>query len=509
MKLYRTILLALICSSVSWTLTAQDAASSSDKPKDDAEKKTEDKAPTGRPPFVFGGIPGQGQGQNPWMFGAPAGQNDSSRNNKEKGQDGDKNNTNRNGNPWQMGQMPGVGGGNPFGGAPGGGFGGGFGGGPGMGGGFGGGPGGGNPFGGSGFFDPWDDGPMFFGRSGDNLFGMGNPREDRSFGGGRRPGGLFDSGNPWIDSSMPPMSFGFGGGQPGGMGGFGTPGMGGGFGGGPGGFGGSGFGGPGTPGMGGGFGGGPGMAGGFGAPGMGGGFGGNPFGGPGTPGMGGDRNRRNMSMIDTIPEEDRERLMKLLQQNPTEFRAELQKLVTGQQETEFNAAMELRRKYLKASDKAEKDKIKADLRELIGGRFKTQNKSAERQITETEEVIASAQERLSILKKQHEERVKNADFFIDSTIADYLNPDKEPTLEDAVRRRNEQDARDREADNRNNRGGGQRRGNQGGGSFGGGPGGNQPGGMGGFGAPGMGGGMGGFGGGFGGPAPQGQRQDKK
>ena len=132
MKLYRTILLALICSSVSWTLTAQDSASSSDKAKDDAEKKTEDKAPTGRPPFVFGGIPGQGQGQNPWMFGgAPTGQTGSSQN-KEKGQDGDRN-TNRNGNPWQqMGQIPGVGGGNPFGGAPGG-----------LGGGFGGGPGGG------------------------------------------------------------------------------------------------------------------------------------------------------------------------------------------------------------------------------------------------------------------------------------------------------------------------------------------------------------------------------
>jgi len=215
--------------------------------------------------------------------------------------------------------------------------------------------------------------------------------------------------------------------------------------------------------------------------------------------------------------------MKLLQQNPTEFRAELQKLVTGQQETEFKAAMELREKYLKASDKAEKDKIKADLRELIGGRFKTQNKSAERQIAETEEMIASAQERVSILKKQHEERVKNADFFIDSTIADYLNPDKEPTLEDAVRRRNEQDARDRAAENRNNPGGGQRRGNQPGGGqgggqrrngqpgggFGGGPGGAQPGGMGGFGAPGMGGGMGGFGGGFGGPAPQSQQQDRK
>jgi len=224
-------------------------------------------------------------------------------------------------------------------------------------------------------------------------------------------------------------------------------------------------------------------------------------------------------MIDTIPEEDRERLMKLLQQNPTEFRAELQKLVTGQQETEFKAAMELREKYLKASDKAEKDKIKADLRELIGGRFQINNKSAERQIAETEEMIASAQERLSILKKQHEERVKNADFFIDSTIADYLNPDKEPTLEDAVRRRNEQDARDRAAENRNNQPGGQRRGNQPGGGQpgggqrrgnqpGGGFGGGQPGGMGGFGAPGMGGGMGGFGGGFGGPAPQGQ-QDKK
>ena len=44
MKLYRTILLALICSSVSWTVTAQDSASSSEKPKDDSEKKTEDKA---------------------------------------------------------------------------------------------------------------------------------------------------------------------------------------------------------------------------------------------------------------------------------------------------------------------------------------------------------------------------------------------------------------------------------------------------------------------------------
>ena len=141
MKLYRTILLALICSSVSWTLTAQDSASSSDKAKDDAEKKTEDKAPTGRPPFVFGGIPGQGQGQNPWLFGAPTGPSDSSQN-KEK-EDGDRNNNNnRGGNPWQMGQIPGVGGGNPFGGGAGG-FGGGMGGfGGGMPGGMGGRPGG-------------------------------------------------------------------------------------------------------------------------------------------------------------------------------------------------------------------------------------------------------------------------------------------------------------------------------------------------------------------------------
>ena len=43
----------------------------------------------------------------------------------------------------------------------------------------------------------------------------------------------------------------------------------------------------------------------------------------------------------------------------------------------------------------EKEKIKGELRELIGERFKTYNKSAERQIAETEETIATAQERLT------------------------------------------------------------------------------------------------------------------
>ena len=218
------------------------------------------------------------------------------------------------------------------------------------------------------------------------------------------------------------------------------------------------------------------------------------------------------------------------------FRKELRELVSGQQANEYKDAMALREKYLKATSNSEKDKIKAELRELIGGRFKTSNKSAERQITETEEVIASAQEKLAILKKQHEERVKNADLFIDSTIADYLNPDKAPTYEDVIRKQNEQSARTRLPDdknaqgqrrgsdrdqrrNGNGQGGNQHRGGQGGG-FGGTPGmggfgGGAPGMGGGFGggtpgpgmsggpgsfgggAPGMGGGPGGFGGGFG------------
>ena len=180
--------------------------------------------------------------------------------------------------------------------------------------------------------------------------------------------------------------------------------------------------------------------------------------------------------------------------------------------------MALREKYLKATGNAEKDKIKTELRELIGERFETSNKSAERQIAETEEVISSAQERLAILKKQHEERVKNADIFIDSTIADYLNPDKAPTYEDVLRKQNEQSARSRlselENDRQGGRGGnGQRRGGNGGqrggqgGGFGGAPGmGGAPGGgFGGNPGPGFGGGVpgGGRGGtpGFGGPSP--------
>lgn len=223
----------------------------------------------------------------------------------------------------------------------------------------------------------------------------------------------------------------------------------------------------------------------------------------------GDNSRRNMSMIDSIPAEERERLMNLMRTDYEAFRKELRELVSGQQENEYKAAMELREKYLKATGSAEKDKIKSELRELIGERFKTYNKSAERQITETEEVIASAQEKLAILKKQHEERVKNADIFIDSTIADYLNPDKAPTYEDALRKQNEQSARSRLPDLDNNRQGGRggsgqhrgqgsgQRGDQHrgqGGGFGGAPG--MGGGFGG--APGFGGVPGGMGGGFGG-----------
>ena len=590
----RKILLLLFCTTASVALVAQEAKDDTSKSEDKPAAEQKNPAQPGRIPMIFGPV----QGQNPWMFGGAPDGNEKKDDGKEEKKDEKKND-----NPWQnspwgqpgggFGGGPGIGGfggapgmGGGFGGAPGsgnpweqgfGGFGGGFGGAPGMGGGFGGGPG----------FNPWDDGPMFFG--GGSFFGMDRPWEnnDRNkdndkknddstpFGGGRsRSGGLFGSGNPWTDIPVSPLTFGLGrpgsgmgggfggspwdsgfgggfGGGPGMGGGFGgAPGMGGGFGGAPGmggGFGGapgmgSGFGGApgmgggfgGAPGMGGGFGGGPGMGGGFGgAPGMGGGFGGAPgmgsgFGGApgmGGPGMGGgfggapgmgDNSRRNMSMIDTIPAEERERLMQLMRTDYEAFRKELRNLVSGQQENEYKAAMELREKYLKATGSAEKDKIKKELHELIGVRFQTYNKSAERQIAETEEVIASAQERLAILKKQHEERVKNADIFINSTIDDYLNPDKAPTYEDALRKQNEQSARSRLPEMDNNRQGGrsgnggqrggqrgdQRRGS-GQGGFGGAPGGGMGGGFGG--APGMGGGFGGgpgMGGGFGG-APAG------
>jgi uncharacterized protein YfbU (UPF0304 family) len=592
----RKILLVLLCTAASAMLAAQEAKEDASKSDEKPKTGQGNSAQPGQIPMIFG-IPGQQQGQQgPWTFGGqPGGRN----NEKKEGEKDEKRSDDPRRNP-SWGQPGGFGGG--FGGgAPGmgGGFGGGFGGTPGMGGGFGGAPGLGGGFGGGapglggGFgggpgFNPWDDGPMFFGRSG-SFFSMDRSRENQEknqndsspFGGRSRPGGLFGSGNPWIDIPVSPFAFGlgnsgmggngfgggnpweqgfggfggapgmgggFGGGAPGMGGGFGggfggTPGMGGGsgfggapgMGGGPGGFGGGapgmggGFGG-GAPGMGGGFGGGaPGMGGGFGggAPGMGGGFGGGAPGfGGGAPGMGGN-SRRNMSMLDSIPAEERERLVKLMRTDYEAFRKELRELVSGQQENEYKAAMELREKYLKASSSSEKDKIKSELHELIGVRFQTYNKSAERQIAETEEVISSAQERLAILKKQHEERVKNADIFINSTIEDYLNPDKAPTYEDALRKQNEQSARSRLPEFDNNRQGGrggnsgsredQRRGGQGGrggapgmgggfgggapgmgGGFGGGPGG-APGMGGGFGgAPGMGGGFGGAPGGFGG-----------
>ena len=481
-------LLILLCSTASVALVAQDGKDDASK---DKEKTTSEQKQTPQPGQIPGLFGMPGQGQNPWLFGGQPGGSQDRNNSQDKNKDGKQNDDSRNTFPWGQAPAPGFGGGQPgglfgsgnpwetrgsFGGL----------------GGFGGSP---RPF------NPWDDSPMFFGGSG-QLFGMGNPREENSnpFGGsgnsggsGRRGGGLFGSGNPWIDNPFSSMEFGFGGAPGSGMGGFGGPGSG------MGGFGGlGGFGGPG------GFGGAPGGAGmgGFGGPGMGG-FGGGP-------GMG-DNSRRNMSMIDTIPAEDRERLLKLMQTDYDAFRKELRELVSGKQENEYKAAMELREKYLKATSNAEKDKIKAELRELIGVRFQTYNKSAERQIAETEETIASAQERLSTLKKLYEERVKNADIFIDSTIADYLNPDKEPTYEDALRKQNEQSARSRlpELDNnrqgsRGGRGGNgssrddQRRGGQGGGNFGG------FGGMGG--AP----GMGGFGSpGFGGPPSIPQQQSNK
>ena len=412
----RTILLALICSAVSATLAAQEAKDDSSKKDETPKTERNDSFRPGQIPMIFGFPSGQ-QGQNPWTFGGQPGNSGE----KDDKKDGKQDNDPWKNTPWGR-QMGGFGG---FGGGPGTpGMGGGFGGGPGtpgMGGGFGGGP---VPS-----FNPWDDGPMFFGGDGNSLFGMGNPWNDGPSDSNRsgRSGRLFGLGNPWIDS---PTSMGFGG-----FGGFG--------------------GGPGTPGMGGGFGGGFGGGPGFG------GFGG----GPGNPGMGGGS--RNMSMIDMIPEEERERLVKLMQTDPTEFRAELKKLVSGQQENEYKAAMELREKYFKATTTADKNKIKAELRELISVRFDTYNRSAERQIAETEETIASAQKRLDILKKQHEERVQNADILIDSTVDDYLNPDKEPTFEEALRKQNEQSARsnlpgsDRMQGGRN--GGGQHRGGQGGG----------------------------------------------
>ncbi len=495
----RKILLLLFCTSASFALAAQeakdDASQSGEKPK--TEQK--DSSQPGRIPMIT--FPGQQWGQNPWTFGgAPGGRDEK----KDDGKEDEK----KNDNPWQNAPW----------GQPGGGFGG-FGGGPGSGnpweqggfGGFGGGPGSGNPweqgfgggfggFGGGPGFNPWADGPMFFGGSG-SFFGMDRPWEKRGddnkedkekkddpspFGG--FGGGLFGSGNPWIDIPVSPWTFGFG--NPG-------PGMGGSFGGGPGSgnpweqrFGGFG----GGPGMGGGFGGAPGMGG----PGMGNGFGGGPgMGGPGMgngfgggPGMGGN-SRRNMSMIDSIPAEERDRLMQLMRTDYEAFRKELRNLVSGQQENEYKAAMELREKYLKATSSAEKDKIKKELHELIGERFETSNRSAERQIAETEDVIASAKERLDILKKQHEERVKNADLFINSTIDDYLNPDKAPTYEDVLRKQNEQSARSRLPEFDDNRQGG--RGGRGGRDNNGQRGDQHRGGQGGFG-----GGMGGFGGGMGG-----------
>ena len=244
MNASRKILFILFCSAVSAALAAQETKD--DTYKTDEKPKTEQKNPvpaqSGQIPMIFS-FPGQ-QGQNPWSFGGqrPSGGGDEK---KDDGKDDKKDDNPWRNSPW--GQPGGGFGGNPgmggsFGGGFGGGFGsgnpweqsfggfGGFGGGPGMGGGFGGG------FGGGPGFNPWDDGPMFFG--GDSFFGRERPWEnngndqdkkndDPTSGGRGRPGGLFGSGNPWLDIPVSPLTFGFG--RPGsGMGGFGgTPGMGG------------------------------------------------------------------------------------------------------------------------------------------------------------------------------------------------------------------------------------------------------------------------------------------
>ena len=276
----RIILLALICSTASVALAAQDGGGNASKP--DETKKTEQNNPSspGQIPMIFG-IPGQ-QGPNPWMFGGQQ-----SGDNKDKNEDKD---ASKNNDPWRYSpwRQQGTGfGGQPggFGSAPGGAFGGnpggsglgGFGGQPGgfgsaPGGGFGGQPGGsgmggfgGQPGGPAAMFNPWDDGPMFFGGSG-FLFGRGGSGDDAPFGsGGYNPGRLFGSGNPWLDT--PPMGFGNFGGNPGGSGmsGFGGGRGGSGLGGGLGGLGGApGFGGQPGAGMGGvpgGLGGAPGFGG--------------------------------------------------------------------------------------------------------------------------------------------------------------------------------------------------------------------------------------------------------
>ena len=158
----RKILLVLFCTAVSAALAAQeakdDASKSDEKPKTEQRNSTQ----TGQIPMIFS-FPGQQPGQNPWRFeGAPGGRDEK----KEDGKKDEKNND----NPWQNSPWGQPGGGfGGFGGGPGSGnpwesgFGGGFGN-PwdtGFGGGFGGGPG----------FNPWDDGPMFFGRSG-CFFGL-------------------------------------------------------------------------------------------------------------------------------------------------------------------------------------------------------------------------------------------------------------------------------------------------------------------------------------------------
>ncbi|MBR3688007.1 MAG: hypothetical protein IKL85_02910, partial [Lentisphaeria bacterium] len=244
----RKILLLLFCTTASFALAAQEAKDDASKSED--KPKTEQKNPVqpGQIPMIT--FPGQQWGQNPWTFGgAPGGRDEK----KDDGQNGDTKDEKKNDNPWQNAPW----------GQPGGGFGG-FGGGPGSGnpweqsgfGGFGGGPGSGNPweqggfggFGGGPGFNPWDDGPMFFGGGG-SFFGMDRPWENRDndkkedkekkddsspFGGrGRSVGGLFGPGNPWTDIPVSPLNFGFGGpGMGSGFGGGFGPGMGNAFGGG-------------------------------------------------------------------------------------------------------------------------------------------------------------------------------------------------------------------------------------------------------------------------------------
>lgn len=138
--------------------------------------------------------------------------------------------------------------------------------------------------------------------------------------------------------------------------------------------------------------------------------------------------KRALSMLpEDMPQAEKDRLQELLKKDPKQFYTQLHNYFRERRTKKLFEMIALRKKFLNASDPAEKQAAKDELRKRVTEGFDRYLRLAERRIADNEARLRDMEKRLERLKAETARRKEGRDAIIEKTLSDFLDPSRDPS----------------------------------------------------------------------------------